>query len=100
LAFSAAGGSFFLLFGNHQTNSGSGIEKAPQDESDPYQHVIASQTESGSKSTKALKEIGPYQPEVISQTGGGSDGTKALKDQSGTHQRMVIAVPGDKTVAE
>ena len=76
LALTGVGSGLFMLFSNQQT-------------------------ESGSDSTKALKdESGAHQRTVISQTERGSDSTKALKDESGAHRRTVITVPGDKTIAE
>lgn len=76
MAFGAAGSGFFLLFGNHQSESGSESTKLPNDGSGAHQRM------------------------VISQTEGESDSTNTLKDESGAHRRTVIAVPGDKTLAE
>ncbi len=90
-----------MLFSNQQTESGSDSTKALKDESGAHQRTVISQTERGSDSTKALKdESGAHRRTVVSQTESGSDSTKALKDESGAHRRTVITVPGDKTIAE
>jgi hypothetical protein len=56
---------------------------------------------SGSDSIKALKdEPSAHQGTVIRQTESGSDSTKVLKDDAGADLHTVIAIPGDKTLAE
>ena len=91
------GGLFALTSGNQQTESGSNSMKAPEDASSAPQTTV----ESRSQNTKAPKDqSGPHQRTVSSQSESGGDNTKAVNDELAVHQRMIIVIPGDKTLAE